>query len=385
MALTEITRTGLGGRLGNSFKQVVVGFVMFLVSFGVLYYNEGRTDMSIVARTATVLKTESAADASASGKLVAVEGKITTTESVSDMFVFSSPARGEITLEQSNVLALQRNVEYYAWVEEKNTKTTKNAGGSETTETTYNYKNEWVTKVPNSAEFKQADTHVNPQIASDQNATARVASAALGAYTFDVNTIELPASEKLAVNKELFKQLPTNARVEGSDYVFIGTGTMATPVVGDMRVSYGVVPTGKDVAVFGKLDGSKLTAFVDAKNNTLYRIFNGTKDTAVATLHGEYSMALWVFRLIGFLLMWVGLASLFSPFSTFLDIIPIAGSFSRGLVAAATFVIALVLSLVTIIVSAILHSVIAMVIAAVVILGIAVAVMKMRGKKKLAV
>jgi hypothetical protein len=74
----EVTRTGLGGRLGNSIKMVVAGFVMFVVSFGVLYWNEGRTDMSIVAKTAVSLKAD-VVDVGANGKLVAVAGKIATT------------------------------------------------------------------------------------------------------------------------------------------------------------------------------------------------------------------------------------------------------------------------------------------------------------------
>jgi len=50
---TDVTTTGYGGRIINSIKGVVIGLILFVVSFGLLYWNEGRVDLSNIAKTAT--------------------------------------------------------------------------------------------------------------------------------------------------------------------------------------------------------------------------------------------------------------------------------------------------------------------------------------------
>ena len=42
MAYTETSTTGYGTRVGNSFKSVGTGFVMFLIGTVLLWWNEGR-------------------------------------------------------------------------------------------------------------------------------------------------------------------------------------------------------------------------------------------------------------------------------------------------------------------------------------------------------
>ena len=90
---------------------------------------------------------------------------------------------------------------------------------------------------------------------------------------------------------------------------------------------------------------------------------------ALDTLHKEYKTMLWLFRVIGFSLMWIGLGMILGPISVLLDVIPFLGSLSRTAVGGVTFLVALILSLITIIVSAILHSIVALVVILLVALG----------------
>ena len=50
---------------------------------------------------------------------------------------------------------------------------------------------------------------------------------------------------------------------------------------------------------------------VDAENTSRYRMFRGTKDDAISTLHGEFTMAKRGMRALGFLMMRVGLTMVF--------------------------------------------------------------------------
>ena len=47
----SVTSRGLGDNLIESIKGIVVGVILFLVSFPVLWWNEGRLDISTVAKT----------------------------------------------------------------------------------------------------------------------------------------------------------------------------------------------------------------------------------------------------------------------------------------------------------------------------------------------
>jgi len=149
--------------------------------------------------------------------------------------------------------------------------------------------------------------------------------------------------------------------------------------VGDVRISFGAIPSGKKVTVFGKLIGGAIEPHLIKGETKFYRAMYGTRDEAIAELKTEYKVAGWIGRIVGFLMMWIGMLLLLGPISTVLDVLPFLGSASRFVVGLLTFPIALALSLVTIIVSMIAHNVIALVIVLVLVLG---AILFMFRKKK---
>ena len=101
---THVTKKGLGSRLGNSLKGILVGLLLFIASFAVLFWNEGRVDVSEIAQTAIqIQENEPAADAQ--GELVTVTGKLVTDETVGD----------GLYLKAGNYIAVRRNVEIYAF------------------------------------------------------------------------------------------------------------------------------------------------------------------------------------------------------------------------------------------------------------------------------
>ncbi len=375
---TQTTQVGLGNRLMNSIKGVVVGLLLFVVSFGVLYWNEGRAGRAakLVKQAALASAVDAVSpDQASQGKLVAAKGTIKTSETLSDSVTVPGTSQ-LVQIKAGNYLKLLRQTEMFAWKETSKTDTQKNTGGSETQNTTYTYTKEWASEPANSSEFKIPAGHENPALAVPKNEST-VTAATLDSLSLDMTSLVLPASQKLALTPATAAYpTPALAQAGTSEFVFLGKGTLATPQLGDVRVQYSYVPANIAVTAFGKLDGTALSPFVDANNGTLYRAFTGTKDEAVATMKSENSTMTWVLRLVGFIMMWVGLGMLFGPISTFLDILPVAGSISRGLIGVATFLVALALSIVTIIVSMIVHSLIAVIIAGVVVVVIAVLVMK---------
>ena len=139
MAYQEVTTTGYGTRVGNSFKAIGSGFLMFIAGTALLWWNEGRAvkteKMLDEAGSAYVeMENPNKKDASLEGELICGTAMATTEDSLSDA-QFGIGAKA---------IALRRTVEYYQWVEHEQSKSEDKLGGKQVTTTTYTYSKEWV-------------------------------------------------------------------------------------------------------------------------------------------------------------------------------------------------------------------------------------------------
>lgn len=367
-SFTTTTTTGYGTRIGKSFGGVIVGILLFLGSFGVLFWNEGRTDLASLAKKSAELPAGSVtADASVQGKLVSASGVVTSAETLGD----------NVYLKPGKYLAVKRDVEMYAWVEKKTENSHTNVGGSETTETTYDYTMAWTSNPMKSSEMAHPAEHENPAPALTGDAFT-VTNLTVGSYTVS-GVVELPASTPLVLTKDNVS-LREGVIIAGG-YIFQGTGTETVPKIGDIRVSYSTLNPGFEGTVFGALQGGKIAKYTNEDGDELYRVFEGSRSGAIAALHDEFVAMGWVLRLVGFFMMWFGLASILGPISTLLDVLPFLGGTSRFIVSLVTFPIALILTVITVIVSMILHSLVALIIVAALLVGAAVFAVKRMPKK----
>src|SRR3990172_10839865 len=185
-SFSETTTTGYGGRIINSIKGVVIGLILFVVSFGLLYWNEGKVDLSNIAKTATEIGAQTQnTDASLNNKLVSATGIVNSDQIIGDN-LYLSPNR---------FIAVERKVEMFAWVEKKETRSKTNVGGSETTETTYTYSREWTERTESSNNFTHPESHENPQKILESS-TNKATSATVGVYNFDPQSAAIPNFSK---------------------------------------------------------------------------------------------------------------------------------------------------------------------------------------------
>lgn len=352
---SEVTTRGWGSNIMESIKGVVFGIILFLASFVVLWINEGRVDMSKVAKMSLPISA-SVLDSSADGKLVSVAGNLTSSESIGDPRY----------LQPGRYIKLVREVEMYAWEEEKRSKTTKKVGGGSTTETTYSYQKGWTSHPDNSSRFKYPEGHQNPPL-SIQSKSFIVKRAEVGIYDIEPQRITLPRPTDIELTSENVI-IKGDERLEG-DYIFKGKGSLDNPQIGDMRLSFKAVDNNINATTFGKLEERKIVPFMYKGKYKLYRAIRGGRDEAIARMATEYRVLTWILRVVGFFMMWFGLSLFFGPINAVLDVLPFLGSVGRGLVAIAMFVVAFILSLVTIIVSMIVHNIIALIIVLLAILG----------------
>ncbi len=341
--IVKTTRKGLGSRLGGAVSGTFIGLILFFASFVVLFWNEGRIDLGTVAEDAVSVDASSEFASEYDGVFVAAEGILATTAEITD----------NLFLNPQKFIAAKRNVETYAWVERTESESETKLGGSEETVTTYTYSKQWVTNIPDSSQFEDPTDHENPTEAKAASVTIYAPEARVGSLTVRPAALGLPAFQDLSLN-ETTVTVPDSAQVSGK-YLYIENADPRKPLVGDTRFSYDTVRNGHEVVAFGELTGSALEPYVDG-DVQLYRSFTSSRDEAIATLHTEYKTMLWLFRALGFLMMWFGLSSIFGVLFVLSDILPILGHLSRSVVGIATFIVSLILSALTILVGIIMHN-----------------------------
>jgi hypothetical protein len=271
------------------------------------------------------------------GEFVGVTGRLETAVPVND----------PLYLRPAEFVQLNRWVEMYAWVEDKE---------SDDDGTYYTYELAWTNDPRAAEEFDQPEGHANPPMPIyDETFTA--VSATIGAYQIDPQQMKLPRPETLTLSRQNVREGPYRI---GEEYIFEGQGSLDTPVLGDVRVSFTAVPSGITVTAFGQQSGTDIAPYLHRDKTELHRVLGGSRDQAILTLNTEYKSLLWGFRGIGFVLMWIGLGLLVSPLTAVLNIVPVWGNLGRKAIGAVTFVLALILAALTSGVSALVHNVWAM-------------------------
>lgn len=90
---------------------------------------------------------------------------------------------------------------------------------------------------------------------------------------------------------------------------------------------------------------------------------------------------LWIFRLVGFVAIWVGLLMVLGPLTAVSHFLPTLGHITGTVIATIAFPVALLLSVVTIVVGMIAHSPVALAISLAVAVGVSVWFIRGRGRK----
>ena len=405
MAYQEVTTTGYGTRVGNSFKAIGSGFLLFIAGTALLWWNEGRAvkqgDMlDEVAENYVVMENPNKKDASLEGELICGTALATTEDSLVDA-QFGVGAKA---------ISLTRKVEYFQWVEHSQTQKKDKLGGSEETTTTYTYTKEWVSSPIESASFKDpAYQNKNMVLTTYENAEQYAENVSWGAYKLSESLIHSISSSEgleLAMAEDLLKQLdkstqaayerfygvqksnqPTQQPVQqpaipdsvkallsdsakavldsiqaindsinkamanannkkdleyihqASNVLYFGR-VPGSPEVGDVRVTFEKVVPAK-CTVMAVVDGDTFKSY-KAKNGKRFQTLRMGKksgDEIVDADKEANNMFLWIFRLVGILMVIGGLKGIFGFIETILKVVPfIAGIFGWGVGVVCTIV-----------------------------------------------
>ena len=332
MAYQEVKTTSYGTRVGNSFKGIGSGLLLFIAATVLLWWNEGRavktTKMLNEAQGAYVeMENPSKIDPALDGELVHATAVATTQDSLVDVrFGFGTTA-----------IALQRSVEYYQWVEHAESKSEDKLGGKEVTTTTYTYTKEWVSSPVQSSEFKDPEyqdknmvlTVVEPQTQWADHVT-------FGAYKLNESLAHCISSSEpvqLAIDEGILKELNDGiGRIQKKDslnYVHQDANVLyigrvpSSPEVGDVRITWEKVVPAK-VTIISQVDGDSFKAYKAKNGKTFQTLVMGKKDASeiFESEHSSNKLLLWVLRILGVILVIAGLKGIFGFLETLLKVVP---------------------------------------------------------------
>lgn len=342
---SEVTTVSWFTRIKESVKSVLVGVLLFLVSFPLLWWNEGRA-----VQTARSLDEGSGAVVSVAADKIdpAQEGKLVHTSGLAQTDdVLKDPDFG---IDQK-AIKLVRSVEMYQWVETEKSKTKKKVGGSEQKKTTYRYEKQWSSTYNDSSEFKHRKGHDNPALQYEER-TVVARNVSVGAFTLPEELVRaIPGKTALPIDdKALAKVTPALQKMtrvsDGAFHVRPGAESaefdVANPEIGDHRLRFWQVPAAP-VSIVAKQQGSSFTEYQTKAGDPLMMIKSGTVSAKAMFESAEEAnvMMTWILRGLGFLFMLVGVSMFFRPLVVLADVIPLLGS----LLSLGTFLIGLVIAI----------------------------------------
>ncbi|MDD2599974.1 MAG: TMEM43 family protein [Kiritimatiellae bacterium] len=376
-SFTEVTSQSWFSRIGGAIKGVLVGLVLFVLAFPLLFWNEGRavTTYKSLKEGGSIVATlpSDNVDAANAGRLIHVTG-LADTEAVLTDPVFNVSVKA---------LKLKRSVEMYQWKESSSSKTTKKLGGSAETVKEYSYSKEWSNRLVKSDNFKQPGGHQNPSAMPYDSTDQTADRVTLEAFVLSPSLVaKINSFEPLIIGTNT--PLPAAIRETAQFYdagFYVGTNA-ANPEVGDLRVKFEMVKP-VEVSVIAKQAGNSFEPYLTKAGKSIERLQTGTH-TAEAMFEAAQAgnkMMTWLLRLAGFVCMLMGLNLFLRPLSVIADVLPIAGTIVGAGAGIIAFLVAAPASLITIGIAWIVYRPLLGIALVVVAVGLAVA---LQGKLKAA-
>ncbi len=333
--VTEVTGTSWFARLGQAIVGVLMGLILVVVSVGLLFWNEGRAIRTAQGLTegAGIVRSVSAdsVDRSNDGRLIHVTGMLSTAGPVSDPD-FGLKVQG---------VRLARHVEVYQWKEETHSETRTRLGGGEERTTTYKYVRTWSDKPIDSDRFKEPRGHTNPVMVY-QSRDEVAAGTRLGAFAVPDSLLHRFGEARRVAATEVQAnalQIRVNKPVAVNDGVLYVGRDPSQPVIGDMRISFAVVPL-QMASVVAAQAGSGFAPFPTHTGTTVELIAAGSVPPQVMFQHAQEENVTftWILRLAGVVIMLIGFSLVLRPLSVVASVIPLLGD----VMGAGTFLVALV-------------------------------------------
>jgi len=331
-------------RIKNAIVGVLIGIIMFIASFPVLFWNEGRavrTAQSLAEGSKSVISVSSdKVDSGNEQKLVHLTGLATTKETLTDSI---------FNVSEKDAIKLIRHVEMYQWKEHKKSESRKQVGGSKKTVTTYSYDRVWSDDVINSRNFNQSQGHQNPSQMPYSGEEKQANNVTLGTFTLSKSLVNaITGRTPVQISADTLPADLKNKLELSSNYYYLGDNP-SNPQIGDTRISFEVVKPGT-VSIIARQTGKTFEPYQTKAGDAIERLEMGevSADGMFKHAREENTFWTWILRAVGFILMLIGLNLIFAPIAVFADVIPFIGSLIGGGIFLSSLFVSLILSSITI-------------------------------------
>ncbi|XP_076812856.1 transmembrane protein 43-like [Clavelina lepadiformis] len=340
-------KPGFLERVGQSCTGSLVGLVLFLASFCLLYYNEGLSvEMMEILDEALneVIPLDLDAKSLSNGRLVHVSGLLHTNK------VLGDPSYGVAV----PCVKLHRKVEMYQWVEHSTLKEI-DEGDEIRQETTYTYNTEWSSTSVKSRDFAEEFLHQNPKEIPYEGWTQVADEVFVEGVKLSTDLIS-----KISWTHPIVVLPPpregSNAVVHDK-YYYHGPHP-GEPEVGDVRIFYecsGIsgstrIAAQERISIIAMFRDGQFNSFPLRKGRAVEFLYRGSKSIQ-EIFDAEQALntaRTWLLRLVGFLLMFVGLNIMTRIIVTLVVWMPIVGNVLNFSVTLFNLTLAASLSLLTI-------------------------------------
>jgi len=343
-SFTKVSTQSWMSRIRSSFAGIIVGIVLFIVAFPLLYWNEGRA----VKRIHTLEEGQGIVvdidanhmDSANNNRLVHATALANTNEQLSDSTFRIS----------ENALKLRRIVEMYQWQQKTDSRSEKQLGGSQQTVTTYHYSKTWSTGLINSNTFEHPEGHQNPDAKEISDREMQANHVNFGEFNlpFDmVNRINAYRKLNIDPSKPLPEEYGDKIRHYNDGYYY--GDTPSNPAIGDLRISFEVIRP-LTISIVAQQNGNSFQAYKTKSGGTisLLQVGNFDSQAMFSQAFTENTVLTWILRFVGFLIMTIGLNLISKPLAVLADVVPFIGSIVSSISGLAAFLLAVALSFTTI-------------------------------------
>jgi hypothetical protein len=345
---TVVTKQNYGNRMMGSIKGVLLGLILFIAAFPVLWINEGyavRVYKGLEEGAGSVVAADlNIQSPDMEGQFIHGIGETSTPEILVDSELGVS----------LNAIHLVRKVEMYQWKEIATTETVEKVGGTQETTTTYTYEPVWSSSLIQSSSFKDPEArtrNANPAQMSYQGQSWSAQQVMIGAYTLSPGLIgQISANQAIDYTNPDLANIPESI-VEKADISTnqIYIGSPGTPQIGDVRISHQYAVPGQ-VSVLGRVMNGQIGPFRTKQNTTIEILRPGmhSAEEMIEAAKAANVFRTWLFRVLGFFLFFIGLNTILKPLATVGVVLPFLGRLLSSGIGLISGLIAIILTFVVI-------------------------------------
>eukprot|EP01098_Paradermamoeba_levis_P007398 TRINITY_DN3055_c0_g1_i1.p1 TRINITY_DN3055_c0_g1~~TRINITY_DN3055_c0_g1_i1.p1 ORF type:complete len:409 (-),score=140.57 TRINITY_DN3055_c0_g1_i1:64-1203(-) len=326
--------------LTNSFFAIFIGIFLIFGSFYFLWWNEGRAvttarSLDEGMRLVTSLSSSNENLKENEGKLIHFGGRLNPTQQLADS-EFSVSARAT---------KFVRRVEMFQWKESKTeieSKQSQHNGEVVEKRVSYSYALDWSSDHISSTNFNDK-SKVNPSGNWAIQKRESSSPVQVGQFTLTRTFVDqIQNFRTIGVDDSSLKRKGTNlTAIDNKIY----TGNPFSPRVGDLKIWFEVAGVeGEEVSLIGQQKSNRLVEYQTNAGDQLAFLEFGSLSAQemFESQQAQNQIWTWIYRAIGWLLVWIGISMTTSFISVIASYIPILGGFINFGLGLANFLLSLI-------------------------------------------